>query len=284
VGMLSRQGSFKTTFQRTTNEQLTVAVNPRDGDTSARQYSSEAHLRQRESEPTRVSVKEALSRLASEEGLAFSREGLTVEAIASRENREPAAIPTVAQTTALATHPALSSVAVINTLDGIGTGFFVGQHLLLTNEHVVGAADFVEVELFGGGSVTGRVVRRDIDRDLALVEVSSGGTPLELFSGPSLPLGEAVTAIGHPEGLKFTLTRGIISAVREQRSPAGATNLVVQTDTAISPGSSGGPLLLGDKVIGVNTFKRVDVDVEGIGFALHYLEIARFIAAHQASQ
>jgi len=57
----------------------------------------------------------------------------------------------------------------------------------------------------------------------------------------------------------------------------------VQTDTAISPGSSGGPLLLNNKVIGINTEKLVDVKVEGVGFALHYAEIARFLATSMSN-
>ena len=136
--------------------------------------------------------------------------------------------------------------------------------------------------MFDGRSDTGRVVAIDIDRDLALLRTNIPGQALELYSANILPQGESVTAIGHPSGLTFTITKGIISAVREQRSTTsvglGASYLFVQTDTAISPGNSGGPLLLDDKVIGIDTQKFVDVRVEGIGFALHYTEIARFLA------
>ena len=189
---------------------------------------------------------------------------------------------------ARASHPAIGGVVIVRSpLGNFGTGFFVDEYYLLTNYHVVENSDYVEIELFDGRSTTGRVLNFDIDRDLALIRTSIPGQPLELFSGNILPLGESVTAIGHPGGLNFSITKGIISAVREQRSTTslglGASYLFVQTDTAISPGNSGGPLLLEDKVIGINTQKLVGVKVEGIGFALHYTEIARYLAVSMSN-
>jgi serine protease Do len=185
-------------------------------------------------------------------------------------------------------HPSMDGVVVVRPpLAGIGTGLFVAPNLILTNYHVVEGLNHVPIELSNGSVGTGRVVDLDINRDLALIKTDVSGAPLELYAGHTLPLGESVVAIGHPSGLTFTVTKGIISAVREQRSRMsrgfGSEYLFVQTDTAISPGNSGGPLLLAGKVIGINTEKLVDVDVEGVGFALHYAEISRFLAAARSN-
>ena len=93
-------------------------------------------------------------------------------------------------------------------------------------------------------------------------------------------MGETVIAVGHPKGLEFSVTRGIISALREIDSttaPGGKKILFVQTDAAINPGNSGGPLYLKDSVIGVNTQKLAAVNVQGLGFAVHYSEVLTFL-------
>lgn len=103
--------------------------------------------------------------------------------------------------------------------------------------------------------------------------------PLAVHTGP-LKLGETVEAIGHPKGYEFTITRGVISAVRRQRSAAiGSDNLVefIQTDTPISPGNSGGPLLLKDAVIGVNDWIRVDKGSQSLNFSVSYNEIRSYL-------
>ena len=90
----------------------------------------------------------------------------------------------------------------------------------------------------------------------------------------------SVEALGHPSGLEFSITRGIISAIRKIRTSSILYEkevLFIQTDAAINPGNSGGPLYYGNKVIGVNTQKVAGKNIEGLGFAVHYSEIISFL-------
>ena len=172
------------------------------------------------------------------------------------------------------------SVVVMNNPKGaLGTGFFVAPDLVLTNYHVVEGAQFLEMKLYNGLETFGKVVKTDVRLDLALVKVQTRGTPVSFFKGNTLDLGATVDAIGHPKGLTFTITRGIVSAVRKRPSVFGVGGkdvLFVQTDTAINPGNSGGPLFLGEKVVGVNNNKIV-AGSEGLGFSVHYSEVQEFL-------
>ena len=282
-------------FSLTDSEDLNIAVNTHPQDAgSARWYKTAGDLKREESKDFNVPALDVLSKLSSSQVRSEPVDEISKFLLATSMPERPvrAAIPVTSSNPrdrmVHASHPAINGVAVVKSpLGNIGSGFFVADSLLLTNYHVVTDSKFVEIELFDGRSATGRVLNLDIDRDLALIRSGVPGQPLEFFSGNVLPLGESVIAIGHPEGLKFSITKGIISAVREQQSTTsiglGARFLFVQTDTAISPGNSGGPLLLDNKVIGINTQKLVDVDVEGIGFALHYTEIARYLAASMSN-
>lgn len=172
------------------------------------------------------------------------------------------------------------SVVVMNNPKGsLGTGFFVSPDLVLTNYHVIEGAQFIEMKMYNGLETFGKVVKTDVRLDLALVKVQTRGTPVNFFQGQTLDLGATVDAIGHPKGLTFTITRGIVSAVRKRPSVFGVGGkdvLFVQTDTAINPGNSGGPLFVGDKVVGVNNNKIV-AGSEGLGFAVHYSEVQEFL-------
>lgn len=179
------------------------------------------------------------------------------------------------------------SAVVIETPTSQGSGFYVERDLVLTNFHVVDDTRFVEIERFDGSETFGKVVASDPRLDLALIRVQAAGTPVTFYKKSAIPLGETVHAIGHPSGLTFTLTRGIVSAVRElesERAPADPPVRYVQTDTPINPGNSGGPLFLGDKVIGVNTGKLAATAIEGIGFAVHHDEARAFVAGNRAAQ
>lgn len=172
------------------------------------------------------------------------------------------------------------SVVVINNPKGsLGTGFFVAPDLILTNYHVIEGAQFLEMKLYNGLETFGKVVKTDVRLDLALIRVQTRGTPVSFFQGNTLDLGAPVDAIGHPKGLTFTITRGIVSAVRRRPSVFGVGGkdvLFVQTDTAINPGNSGGPLFIGEKVVGVNNNKIV-AGSEGLGFSVHYSEVQQFL-------
>lgn len=166
-------------------------------------------------------------------------------------------------------------VVVVSSGGSLGSGFYVRENLVVTNAHVVQGMINPEIRNRDGRVHEGRVIATDSAGDLALVEVREVGVPLPLFSG-AVPVGEDVVAIGHPRGLEFTITRGVISATRNLPS-FGESIPVVQTDTAINPGNSGGPLLLDGKVLGVNTVLLADS--QGIGFAVHADRVRQILRA-----
>ena len=174
------------------------------------------------------------------------------------------------------------SVVVVHHPGGkIGSGFFVRDDLVITNFHVIEGAKFIEMKMFNGQETFGKVIESDIRLDLALIKTQSRGNPVVLYDNQILPLGETVEAIGHPGGLEFSITRGIISGLREIPStyaPGGKPIRFIQTDAAMNPGNSGGPLFLNNKVIGVNTQKVASIAIEGLGFAIHYSELSDFLS------
>lgn len=172
-----------------------------------------------------------------------------------------------------------SVVVVLNPKGALGTGFYVTPDLVMTNYHVVEGVKFVEIKLHNGMETFGKIVKSDVRLDLALIKVQDRGTPVEFYDKNNLDLGSTVEAIGHPKGLTFTITRGVVSAVRKKKSVfavGGKEVMFVQTDAAINPGNSGGPLFLGQKVIGVNNNKLAGGS-EGLGFAVHHSEVAQFM-------
>lgn len=171
-----------------------------------------------------------------------------------------------------------SVVVVLSPKGGLGSGFFVDTGLIITNYHVVEGANFSEVKLKSGKVTYGKVLRTDIGRDLALIRVSEPGLPVK-FSEDRLVAGQQVEAIGDPKGLQFSLTRGVVSAVRKRAVPEIGEVMFIQTDTPISPGNSGGPLFAKDRVIGINTMKFAAKGVEGLSFAVHVSEVKFFLNA-----
>ncbi len=160
------------------------------------------------------------------------------------------------------------AVVTIESAVGLGTGFFVSPTQVLTNYHVVAQNATVTLRFRNGQQARGRVTARSPDADLALVEseVALADRALELRQVSSVRAGEEVLAIGSPalgrSALETSVTRGIVSGIR---SLGGIT--VVQTDAALNPGNSGGPLVDADgRVVGVNTIKAVQQ--ESIGFAV----------------
>jgi putative serine protease PepD len=143
-----------------------------------------------------------------------------------------------------------------------GSGIVLsGSGLILTNDHVVAGAHAITVALDGesGHMRTATVVGQSASLDLAVLRIDAGGLtlqPLALASSSATQVGDATYAIGNPFGLDWTLTTGIVSALHRQiKAPDGATiDGAIQTDAALNPGNSGGPLLdAAGKVIGVNS-------------------------------
>jgi putative serine protease PepD len=166
-----------------------------------------------------------------------------------------------------------------------GTGIVLNEKgLILTNDHVVKGATSVTIDASGSSNTTrgATLVGEEANKDLALIRVNPSGLglkPLRLASSSSVRVGDTVYAIGTPYGLEETFTKGIVSALnREISAPDGAKITgAIQTDAALNPGNSGGPLLNEEgEVIGVNSQIASDAaSVEGsqpgstgVGFAI----------------
>ncbi len=153
-----------------------------------------------------------------------------------------------------------------------GSGFVISEDgYIVTNNHVISGASKIKVTFADGKSYDARVVGRDSTTDIAVLKIEASGlTKVEFGDSDALKVGDPVVAIGNPLGeLANTLTSGIISSQRRDINIDGTPMSVLQTDAAISPGNSGGPLInaLG-QVIGINSAKSAGNGVEGIGFAI----------------
>lgn len=138
-----------------------------------------------------------------------------------------------------------SVVVVLSGRGGYGTGFFVEPNLVMTNFHVIEGSNLAEVRFANGKETLGKVVKTDVGLDLALIRVQETGQPLAFYNG-ALRQGDSVDVLGHPKQMAFTLTRGIVSAIRRGENPGargGAPVTYVQTDASINPGNSGGPVI-----------------------------------------
>jgi S1-C subfamily serine protease len=157
--------------------------------------------------------------------------------------------------------------------DGQGTGFIIDKagHIL-TNYHVIQDAREVWVTLHNRKKYRATIVGTDRAHDLAIVQIKATDlAPMTLGDSTNLQVGQKVYAIGNPFGLSGTLTRGIVSSIRQVEEPDGMViEEAIQTDASINPGNSGGPLLnWHGEVIGINTMIASSVGQSaGIGFAI----------------
>jgi putative serine protease PepD len=180
-----------------------------------------------------------------------------------------------------------------------GTGIVLNtEGLILTNDHVIAGASSITVNTKASSSEArpATLVGEEANQDLALIRVNPSGLglkPLALTSSSSVQVGDSVYAIGNPYGLEETLTRGIVSALgREISAPDGAKITdAIQTDAALNPGNSGGPLLNEQgEVIGVNSQIASDAasvggsqpGSTGVGFAISSNTVAQAVKTIEA--
>ncbi len=157
--------------------------------------------------------------------------------------------------------------------EGQGSGFIIDKEgHILTNYHVIADARQIEVTLHNRKKYRATIIGTDRSHDLAVVQIKAPElTPMVLGDSNNLQVGQKVYAIGNPFGLAGTLTRGIVSSIRQVQEPDGMTiDDAIQTDASINPGNSGGPLLnMHGEVIGINTMIASNVGQSaGIGFAI----------------
>lgn len=160
--------------------------------------------------------------------------------------------------------------------EGVGSGAVIDKSgHILTNLHVIEEANSVSVTLYDGNTYDAEFVGADPIYDLAVIKVNAPAEVLEpvpLGDSSTLRVGMLVYAIGNPFGLERTLTTGVISSLNRTLNVRGSRSIraVIQTDAAVNPGNSGGPLLDSrGRMIGINTaiFSKTQTNV-GIGFAI----------------
>lgn len=161
---------------------------------------------------------------------------------------------------------------------GLGSGFFVDleKGYIITNNHVVQGADEIQLKLANGQTYEGKIVGRDQNTDIAVVQVKDpkfnhkGLTALNIGNSDGVEVGDFVVALGAPFGLEASLSFGVVSALGRGNLDITKLGNFIQTDAAINPGNSGGPLMdTTGKVIGMNTaIYSKSGGYNGIGFAV----------------
>ena len=217
-----------------------------------------------------INLKADVDALVSELGLTASelRSSIkTVEADLTSTSESLAELSAVSGDFSSIVEDAVHGVVSVLTDDGQGSGaIYSDDGYIVTNYHVVKSASDIDVLFSNGARVDAVLIGADTVNDIALLQVGlSNLNELDFGNSNDVKIGQKVVALGNPLGLSFTVTEGIVSA-KDRVITSGAAGLI-QTDVAVNPGNSGGPLLNTDgEVIGIVNAKLQGY--EGLGFAI----------------
>ncbi|TJX14957.1 trypsin-like serine protease [Tissierella creatinini] len=169
------------------------------------------------------------------------------------------------------------SIVVIVSGNSLGSGFFLENNLIITNAHVIDNKNRVYVSLYKGDTYIAELVDISRQLDIAVLRIDNLNIPfLSIAKEEDISIGEDVYAIGAPNNMAYTLTKGVLSAKDRQVGNIG----YIQTDASINSGNSGGPLVNDSgKVIGMNALKVFDT--EGIGLAIPINVIIEYLKQNE---
>lgn len=171
---------------------------------------------------------------------------------------------------------AYESIFVIQSGNYEGSGFAIGGNTVVTNAHVIGSRNSITVKTYSGEKYNASIFLINEALDIAILSVDGADfMPLEVGDSENIKIGEDIYAIGAPQSMDYTLTKGVVS----NKSRKVGFNTYIQIDAAINSGNSGGPLLNNNgQVIGVNSMKLSDA--EGIGLAIPISSIISFMESN----
>lgn len=216
-------------------------------------------------------IRQSVSAATIADVLSIKLPTMPASATARRVGADPPSEPRAGGSRVVVASRALRALVTIRHTGGTGSGFVIDPSgLIVTNAHVVERGGRLTAKTVDGEEYLVSVVATDADRDLALLRINGWqGEVLRLGDSTAVAVGEEVLAVGTPSGLEGTVTRGIVSAKRRLQGVS-----LLQVDAAISPGSSGGPLLNeAGYVIGVTSWKVTGNRIESLGFAVATSEI-----------
>jgi len=280
---------FKETFDLREAKDFQVAYELQDEDPEKDKHLTDADTEQVvkdwEEAPVEIKLSRLVDHFVAHRGSSRKLPGLTALRREMLRDKNTALAAYKEQTFEGSTQsdPRFDSVVAVYRLGrGMGSGFFIRPDVVMTNYHVVEESEFVELRMYGGTETFGKVIARDAHTDLALIKVQARGKPVRFFARNKLELGATVEVIGHPKGLEFSITRGVVSAIREMTpiNTRGSSKKVlhVQIDAATSPGNSGGPVFHKNRVVSVVSWGKTGKGVENLNFTVHHSVAEKFIA------